>query len=149
MEWQTYLLEIRIKITSFDDDGVVELPGGTVWTFSIAAADVNNDRIVDILIGNFGGDSGYDGTNKLLINRGGNISFDHPIDLPGGDTVSTRSIVAAVHVNNDGMVDILIGNTGKVSNQLLMNSGNGNLTIQLVSPLVSWTLDLYPSVTDQ
>ena len=56
---------------------------------------------------------------KEIMNRGDG-SFGDPIDLPGGsfDTLS----IATVDVNNDGMVDILVGNSGDVNQFLPYNT---------------------------
>ena len=97
---------------------VFDLPGGTMWTRSIVAADVNGDGNLDILVGNDGQ------TNQLLLNDG-NGSFAEANDLPGG-TTNSYSIVAA-DVNNDGNLDILVGNWQQ-SIQLLLNDGNGKFT---------------------
>ncbi len=107
--------------TSFQHDDAINLPsGGTerrAW--SKVAADVNNDGLLDIIIGV---------TNQLLINNstgigyvGSTPTFESPIDLPGGYSW-TRSIVAA-DVNNDGFVDLIVGNGNSYHNRLLINSG--------------------------
>jgi hypothetical protein len=63
----------------------------------------------------------------LLLNTGNatgdgtTTPFQTPINLPGGDGF-TLAIVAA-DVNNDGFIDLIIGNGGQV-NQLLLNTGD-------------------------
>ena len=115
-ENRSYQLLINTVNGSFDDEGVIDLPGGALETFSIAVADVNNDGMSDIIIENEGQ------ANHLLIHRGDG-RFDAPVDLTGGvfDTFS----IAVSDVNNDGMVDIHTGNRNK-NDQLLMNSGDDN-----------------------
>merc|ERR1712038_1516000 len=85
------------------------LPGGAMYTRSIASADINDDGMIDILVGN------RDQNNQLLLNDGDG-SYAEAIDLPGG-AMATFSIAAA-DVNGDGMVDLLIGNNNQ-NNQLL------------------------------
>ena len=80
---------------------------------SIALADINNNGMVDILVGS------YVASDHLLINRDDG-NFDDLIDLPGG-TLSTISIASA-DLNCDGMVDILIGNGSGQMNQFLPNN---------------------------
>ncbi len=96
--------------------GAVDLPGGAMYTYSIAAADVNGDGMMDIIVGNAQGL-----TNQLLMNEVVG-SYSEAFNLLGG-SLGTRSIAAA-DVNRDGLVDILIGNLDK-KNQLLVNNGDG------------------------
>jgi hypothetical protein len=100
----------------------INLPGGEMETRAIVAADVNNDGFIDLIIGN------YNKANQLLLNTGdatgdGTTSlFQTPINLPGGD-MYTNAIVAA-DVNNDGFIDLIIGNYYGEANQLLLNTGD-------------------------
>jgi len=102
---------------------------GTFNTFSIATADVDDDGDLDIIIyrNNSGGQA-----NQVLINDGNNTFTAS--DLPGG-VFETQSIATA-DVNDDGFDDIIVGNSGTVTqgfpileaNQLLINNGNGTFT---------------------
>eukprot|EP00592_Proboscia_alata_P023596 CAMPEP_0194424146 /NCGR_PEP_ID=MMETSP0176-20130528/23412_1 /TAXON_ID=216777 /ORGANISM="Proboscia alata, Strain PI-D3" /LENGTH=2584 /DNA_ID=CAMNT_0039233745 /DNA_START=230 /DNA_END=7984 /DNA_ORIENTATION=+ len=85
-------------------------------TESVSVGDVNNDGMLDVIIGN------RNKTNQLLINDGDG-NFHNSIDLPGSDFLDTKS-VAVGDFNNDGWLDILIGNYQQ-SNQLLVNDGEG------------------------
>jgi len=60
----------------------------------VAATDVNNDGMVDILVGN------ADGFNQVLMIEC-NGSFGNPIYLLGGG--SSTEPIAAAGFNNDGM----------------------------------------------
>jgi hypothetical protein len=109
-------------------ENIIYLPGGASRTLSIAIADVDNDGVLDIIIGN------WNGSNQLLINDGDG-SFDDiaVIDLPGGE-LFTNSIVVA-DINNDGMVDVVVGNGGVKfgqNNQLLINAGNGSFVEDII-----------------
>jgi hypothetical protein len=90
-------------------------------TNDIVAADVNNDGFIDLIIGN-----AYQ-SNQLLLNTGDatgdgtTTPFQTPINLPGGNMMLTIAIVAA-DVNNDGFIDLIIGNYYE-ANQLLLNTG--------------------------
>ena len=77
------------------------LPGGDASTSSIAAADVDGDGDLDVLLGNNGSPS------RVLLNAGDG-TFPTSIELPGGGA-STLSIAAA-DVDGDGDLDVLLGN---------------------------------------
>ena len=77
--------------------------GGSMYTRSIAAADVDGDGDLDVLLGNDGSPS------RVLLNAGDG-TFPTSIELPGGGT-STLSIAAA-DMNGDGDLDVLLGNYG-------------------------------------
>jgi hypothetical protein len=101
---------------------IINLPGGKMYTTAIVAADVNNDGLDDLIIGN------YNQANQLLLNTGDatgdgtTTPFQTPINLPGGE-MNTRVIIAA-DVNKDGFIDLIIGNNYKNdANQLLLNTG--------------------------
>jgi hypothetical protein len=95
----------------------VDLPGGASLSYSIAVADMNNDGMLDIVIGN------YNQKNQLLINSGDGTFSEDVEDLPGG-ALSTWSIAVA-DMNNDGMLDIVIGNSDQ-KNQLVPYSSCPN-----------------------
>ena len=61
-----------------------------------AANDVNNDGMMDILVGN------EDGVNQVVMVKG-NGSFGDPICLPGSG--SSTEPIAAAGFNNDRMED--------------------------------------------
>ncbi len=86
---------------------------------SVAAADVDGDGDVDIIVGNFNQQE----TNQLLLNNGDGSYNEVAIDLPGR-AMSTTS-VAVADVDGDGDVDIIVGNL-RQNNQLLLNDGDGN-----------------------
>jgi hypothetical protein len=89
---------------TFDDNAVEDLPGSTLkMTFSVVVADMNNDGMLDIIFGNVGQN------NQLLINAGDGMFDENSLkDLPGGVLKTTS--VAVVDMNNNGMLDLIIGN---------------------------------------
>jgi len=106
----------------FQDAEVFDLPGGNSYTRSIAPVDIDDDGDIDLIFGN------TDGPNQLLLNNGGGAGnpFDgvDALDIPGGNKV-THS-VAAVDIDNDGDIDLVIGNDGSPNQLLLNNGGDGN-----------------------
>ena len=58
-----------------------DLPGGSAYTASIAAADVDGDGDLDVLLGNSGSPS------RVLLNAGDG-TFPSSIELPGGSAIT-------------------------------------------------------------
>ncbi|WP_462249617.1 FG-GAP repeat domain-containing protein [Ekhidna sp.] len=82
---------------------------------SVVIIDVNNDKAMDIIIGN-------NGQNNLLINDGKGQFKDETNDRLGIFKDVTQDITPA-DVDNDGDFDLLIGNED--ANRILINDGNG------------------------
>jgi serine/threonine protein kinase len=101
-----------------------ELPGGSAYTMSIAAADVDGDGDLDVLLGNDGSPS------RVLLNAGDG-TFPTSIELPGG-SADTRSIAAA-DVVGDGDLAVLLGKDGSPS-RVLLNAGDGTFPTSIELP---------------
>lgn len=120
----------QILINAADGSGsflpAVDLAGGLTRTFSITTAFIDGDEYLDIIVGNIDGNQ----PDQVLINNDGDGTFTAS-DLPGFDTF-TRSLVAA-DVDNDGDIDIIIGNdTAGIGNKLLLNDGTGQFTSSIL-----------------
>ena len=77
-------------------------PGGSEFSSSIAAADMDGDGDLDVLLGNYGSPS-------LVLLNAGDGTFPTSIEL--GGSANTYSIAAA-DVDGDGDLDVLLGNSG-------------------------------------
>jgi hypothetical protein len=86
--------------------------------FSVAVADLNNDGIPDIVVGNF--------TNTVSVLLGnGDGSFQAPHTYAAG---SLTAGVAVGDFNNDGNVDVVVTNsTDSGSVSVLLGNGDGTL----------------------
>jgi serine/threonine protein kinase len=115
----------------------IELPGGSAYTLSIAAADVDGDGDLDVLLGNFNSPS------QLLINAGDG-TFPTSIELPGGSAL-TRSIAAA-DVDGDGDLDVLLGISYGSPSRVLLNAGDGTFPTSIELPggstSTTWMVEL-------
>jgi len=97
----------------------IDLPGGLFNAGGIVIADVNNDSALDIVIANwYGGDEVL--LNLLPIDFS---SFGAALSLPGG-TTDTWSM-AFGDFNQDGFIDIVVGNDGQ-ADQVILNKGDGS-----------------------
>jgi len=100
----------------------IDLPGTSSWTRGIVIADVNNDSALDIVV--FA--NRYGEVDKVLLNLlpiDSSESFGAALSLPGGarDTYS----MAVANFNEDGFIDIVVGNFNG-ANQILLNNGDGS-----------------------
>jgi len=133
----------------YEDRTVASGLGKPIFASSVAAADFNNDGLVDLFID--GGDPIKKTPNILYLNRGGG-KFS-PLDNAGGAAGGTfgphntsnhlelGSKVAVADFDRDGFVDVLTTNTlwrnlkyvyhAAAPNRLYRNLGNGNHWVEL------------------
>ncbi len=91
---------------------------GTATTVALAWADFDNDGDPDLAVGN--GGFGTEEQNRLYVNNGDGTFT--PRDAFGAlDTAS----VAWGDANNDGWLDLAVGNWGNGQNLLYVNNGDG------------------------
>ena len=111
-------------VIQFRDGFAVVPPDRTAITHSIAAADVDGDGDLDVLLGNSVDPS------RVLLNAGDG-TFPTSKKLPSGSS-NTYSIAAA-DVDGDGDLDVLLGNHGGPS-QVLLNAGDGTFPMSIELP---------------
>ena len=93
----------------------------TVDSRSIAWCDVNKDSYLDVVVGNYGA------ANELHLSTSGtSFAASTGTSLSVG-TANTRGI-ACGDFNNDGNIDLLVGNTG-AANELHQGDGAGGFTL--------------------
>ena len=100
--------------------GVASAPRG------VAVLDADADGDVDIVTTNFGGA----GNLALLLNDGQGV-FGAPTFFEGGGTAERA--VAAADMNEDGILDLVIGTYDGSNPQVLVNIGNGDGTFSFAS----------------
>lgn len=100
---------------------------------SVSWADVNIDGKIDLLITNEG-----KSPNELYLNSG-KAPFFHRQQNPIWEGLARGTMSASWgDVDNDGDLDVFLANAGyykQVSNQLLLNDGQGNFTLHTESGL--------------
>jgi enediyne biosynthesis protein E4 len=94
---------------------------GQGQTATVAWGDFNNDGWPDLAAGN--GGFGYTGQNYLYVNNG-NGTFTERAEFGQGDT----SCLDWADFNNDGWLDLAVGNWNNGQCYLYVNDGHGNFT---------------------
>ena len=106
----------------FVDSGQL-LGGSSYFTFSVALGDIDNDGDLDFIAGNTGqGGAGHE--NKVYVNDGAGIFSDSGQSLGS----SATSSVALGDIDNDGDLDLVVGNKNFEANKVYLNDGTGIFT---------------------
>jgi|GEM_PF-6922037 len=90
-------------------------------TVAVALGDMNGDGLLDLVVGN------DDETNRLYLNNG---TADPFAGVNGSDITADANRTYAValgDVNDDGYLDMVVGNYGE-PNRLYLNDGTGNFS---------------------
>lgn len=118
-------------------------PAGSGAT-AFAIADVNHDGKPDLIVADYDGVAGDDGTISVLLGNG-NGTFGSPEDTvsAGPDPVS----IAVADINNDGNPDVIVANSGTNPDGSAVNTisillGNGNGSFQ---PAYTVATDVAPT----
>ena len=108
-------------------DVTAETIGTTAgWTNKVEIADINGDGRPDLLFANGGNysDPGTPEMNGAFINNGPGKRFDDRSKEVFGTPGLTR-VIKARDVNNDGIVDLIVGNTFQTQTRLYLGTGGG------------------------
>ena len=107
----------------------------------MAAADLNNDQKIDLVVANYGTSNVH-----VLLNDGNGV-------FPGQTTYSTGSSstprsVATADINGDDKLDIIVANYGTGNVGVLLNTGNGMFTLPTMYSTGSGTTPMYVQAVD-
>jgi hypothetical protein len=100
------------------------------WTNKVELADINSDRLVDLLFAN-GGDYERPGKpefSQVFLNQGEGQSFKEVSQDVFGPIGMLVRVIKVRDVNNDGKPDIMVGTTYQTQSQLYLSEGTGKFT---------------------
>lgn len=110
------------------DESASRIPQINHDSEDVALADFDSDGDIDIIVV-----SEDDKTNEFYLNDGQGFFSDAGDRIP---VTGTSNACLAYDVNEDGFIDLLIGNNGQ--NTLLINDGEGNFTEEGIARLGSF-----------
>ena len=100
------------------------LPKTAQWTNRVELSDLNSDGLVDILFAN-GGNYSKAGTpemNRVFLNQGAKKVFKEITEKVFGNKPDISRVIKIQDVNNDGINDIMVGNTFQSQSRLFLGS---------------------------
>ena len=112
------------------DETNAYLPITAEWTNRVELADLNGDQMIDILFAN-GGNYSSPGEleySRIFVNQGPNQKFKEITQAVFGDQKFLSRVIKARDINNDSIVDIIIGNTYQSQSRLYLGLGNGEFS---------------------
>ena len=112
------------------DDATKSTIGATKeWTNKVELADINGDRLVDVLFAN-GGDYDYPGEptfSQVFLNQSPDQMFEEATRQVLPNAMLAR-VIKVRDVNADGSPDILVGTTFQTQSRLYLGDGSGDFT---------------------
>ena len=115
--------------------------GSSSRPYSVAAADVNGDTKLDIIVAN------NDAANVGVFLNTGNGTFAAQMTYSTGSS-SSPSSVAAVDVNGDSKPDIIVANYYADNVGVLFNTGSGTFAAQMTYPTDSGSHPYHVTAAD-
>ena len=98
---------------------------GRTWTNKVDLADIDRDGDVDILFAE-GGNYDTPGTavrSRIFLNDG-SAGFTDVSQQVLGNSIGTARVIKARDLNDDGDVDIIVGNTYEMQSRLYLGRGD-------------------------
>ena len=132
--WQAVPLLVlcapRLTFAAAWEDATAATIGATKeWSNKLELADINGDGLVDILFANGAGYSSAEGAeqSRVFLNQGAGKPFKEVSAQVFPNKGQTR-VIKARDINNDGKVDLLVGNSFGNQSWLYLGDGDGGFT---------------------
>lgn len=106
----------------------IYLPVTSEWTNRAEVADLNGDKLIDIIFAN-GGNYSEPGTlesSRVFINQGPDAPFKEVTEQIFGAEKYYARVIKVRDINNDNIPDIIIGTTFQTQSQLYVGTVKGN-----------------------
>jgi FG-GAP-like repeat len=103
------------------------LPATRYWTNKVEIADLDGDGRPDLLFAN-GGDYSTPGApepNQVFLNVGPGFRFEEATARVLGDRPDLARVIKARDLNDDGLVDIVVGTTYQTQSRLFLGTAKG------------------------
>jgi hypothetical protein len=97
------------------------------WTNKVEIADINGDRLPDILFANGGAyeTPGPPEANQVFLNGGPGQPFEDATTATFGEFEGLTRVIKVRDLNADAIPDILVGTTYRSQSQLFLGTGDG------------------------
>jgi hypothetical protein len=116
-----------VDLDLWTDATEIYLPVTEEWTNRVEVADLDGDKLLDIVFAN-GGNYSEPGTlelSRVFINQGKDLKFKEVTSEIFGDQKYYARVVKVRDINNDKIPDLIIGATFQTQSQLYLGLGDG------------------------
>ena len=110
----------------WEDKTETYLPITGEWTNRVEVADINGDKMIDLLFANGGNYSspGEPEFSRIFVNQGADKKFKEVTDQVFSDSKFLSRVIKVRDINSDSIPDIILGTTYQTQSQLYVGLGN-------------------------
>ncbi|MFT6842249.1 MAG: hypothetical protein ACJASR_001015 [Psychroserpens sp.] len=111
----------------WEDKTETYLPVTGEWTNRVEVADINGDKMIDLLFANGGNysEAGEPEFSRVFINQGADKKFQEITNSIFSNSKFLSRVIKVRDINKDSIPDIIIGTTYQSQSQLYIGLGNG------------------------
>jgi hypothetical protein len=113
---------------TFTESGSIYGVDNTKYTWGASWIDADNDAYLDLMV--VSDSANVDPRNNLYMNNAGSSFVDSPQNFQSNSSANSRSI-AYGDINNDGKIDVVVGNTSGYDSFLWQNTSVANNYIKI------------------
>jgi hypothetical protein len=120
-------LDENAESALWEDKTKTYLPVTSEWTNRVEVADINGDKMIDLLFANGGNyaSPGEPEFSRVFINQGADKKFKEITNQVFEDSKFLSRVIKVRDINNDSIPDIIVGTTYQTQSQLYVGLGNG------------------------